>query len=149
MKSVWRGKFTKSSGTVVLDRVAKTGAINIKIDAGSIDFGMPALNIRAKTAELFDVSQFPTATYTSTSITFDGEKPVAVEGNLTLHGVTKPVKLTINKFACTPDPMTKRERCGADASAEFSRADFGMNLGLPKFSPQVKLAIQVEAIKTN
>jgi polyisoprenoid-binding protein YceI len=147
--STWRGKFTKTSGDITLDRIAKTGAINIKIDAGSIDFGMPAMNIRAKTADLFDVAQFPTATYTSTSITFDGENPVSVKGNLTLHGVTKPVALTINKFACVPDPMTKHERCGADASAEFSRADFGMNLGLPKFSPQVKLAIQVEAIKTN
>ncbi|HWZ49651.1 MAG TPA: YceI family protein [Herbaspirillum sp.] len=147
--STWRGKFTKTSGDVTLDPEAKTGAINIKVDVGSIDFGMPALNNRIKMADLFDVLQFPTATYTSTSIKFDGKKPVEVEGNLTLHGVTKPVKLTINKFTCVPDPMTKRERCGADASAEFSRADFGMNFGLPKFSPQVKLAIQVEAVKTN
>lgn len=147
--STWRGKFTKTSGDVTLDRAAKTGAINIKIDAGSVDFGMEALNKRAKTADLFDVAQFPNATYTSTLIKFDGNKPVAVEGNLTLHGVTKPVTLTINKFTCVPDPMTKRERCGADASAEFNRADFGMSFGLPKFSPQVKLAIQVEAVKTN
>jgi polyisoprenoid-binding protein YceI len=147
--STWRGKFTKTSGDVTLDLEAKTGAINIKVDVGSIDFGMPALNNRIKMADLFDVLQFPTATYTSTSIKFDGKKPVEAEGNLTLHGVTKPVKLTINKFACVPDPMTKRERCGADASAEFNRADFGMNFGLPKFSPQVKLAIQVEAVKTD
>lgn len=147
--STWRGKFTKTSGDVTLDRTAKTGAINIKIDVGSIDFGMPALNNRAKTADLFDVSQFPIATYTSTSIKFDGDKPVEAEGNLTLHGVTKPVVLTINKFICVTDALTKQQRCGADASAEFSRADFGINYGLPKFSPQVKLAIQVEAVKSN
>jgi polyisoprenoid-binding protein YceI len=147
--SFWRGKFTKSSGDITLDRAAKTGTINVNIDINSIDFGNPALNKRVKAADIFDAEQFPTATYKGTSIKFDGDKPVSVEGELTLHGVTKPVALKINKFACVSDALTKRERCGADASAEFKRSDFGMNYGLPKFSPNVALAIQVEAVKSN
>jgi polyisoprenoid-binding protein YceI len=145
--SVWRGKFTKSSGTIVLDRAAKTGSLDITIDAASVDFGNEKLSNHAKTADMFDVAKFPTAHYKSKSITFQGDTPVAVEGELTLHGVTKPVTLAINKFRCIQHPMFKREVCGADASAEFNRADFGINLGLPKFAPEVKLAIQVEAIK--
>jgi polyisoprenoid-binding protein YceI len=147
--SVWRGKFTKTSGDITLDPAAKTGSMNITIDAASMDFGNEALNKRTKAADFFDVEKFPEATYKGTSVKFDGDKPVAVEGEFTLHGVTKPLTLTINKFSCVVDGLTKRQRCGADASAEFSRADFGLNYGIPKFSPQVKLLIQVEAIKTN
>jgi polyisoprenoid-binding protein YceI len=147
--SIWRGKFTKTSGDITLDPAAKTGSLNIKIDAGSIDFGNPALNKRMKAADMFDTEAFPEATYKGTAIKFNGDKPVAVEGDLTLHGVTKPVVLTINRFNCVTDGLTKRVRCGADASAEFNRIDFGINYGVPKFAPQVKLAIQVEAIKNN
>ena len=74
---------------------------------------------------------------------------MSVEGELTLHGVTKPVTLTINKFKCITDGMTKREKCGADASAEFKRTDFGINYATPRFAPEVKLQIEVEALKNN
>jgi polyisoprenoid-binding protein YceI len=147
--SVWRGKFTKTSGDITLDPAARTGSMNIRIDANSMDFGIEALNKRTKGPDIFDTEKFPEATYKGTSVKYDGDKPVAVEGEFTLHGVTKPLTLTINKFTCVTDGMTKRQRCGADASAEFSRADYGINYGIPKFSPNVKLAIQVEAIKTN
>ncbi|HEU4375646.1 MAG TPA: YceI family protein [Telluria sp.] len=147
--SVLRGKFTKTSGTIVLDRAAKSGSLDITIDANSLDFGHERLNTHAKTADMFDVAKFPTAHYKSKSVTFKGDTPVAVEGELTLHGVTKPVTLAINKFKCAIHPMLKREVCGADASAEFSRADFGISYGVPKFAPEVKLAIEVEAIKQN
>lgn len=145
--SVWRGKFTKTSGEVQLDREGKNGSIDIQIDPDSIDFGHAKMNDHAKGADLFDVQKFPKIFYKSTKIVFDGEKPVSVEGDLTLHGVTKPVTLTINKFKCIQHPMLKREVCGADASAQFNRSDFGINYGMPRFAPEVKLAIQVEAIK--
>lgn len=147
--SVWRGKFTKTSGTIVLDQAAKTGSVDITIDTSSIDFGHAKMNEHAKTPDMFNVEKFPTATYKGTSIKFDGDKPVAVIGELTLLGVTKPVTLTINKFNCIMHPMFKKEACGADATAEFKRSDFGLNYGLPRFAPEVKLSIQVEAIKAN
>ena len=146
--STWRGKFDKTTGNVVLDRAAKTGSLDITIDATSLDFGHDKMNTHAKSAEMFDVAKFPTATYKSTSITFKGDVPVSVNGELTLHGVTKPVMLTINKFKCIQHPMLKREVCGADASATFNRADFGVDYGVKLgFAPEVKLAIQVEAVK--
>ena len=146
--SVWRGKFTKTSGTIVLDRAAKTGSVDIVIDASTLDFGHAKMNEHAKGPDMFDVAKFPTATYKSKSITFKGDKPVSVDGELTLHGVTKPVKLTINQFKCIQHPMFKREACGADASASFNRSDFGIDYGVQMgFNPTVKLAIQVEALK--
>jgi polyisoprenoid-binding protein YceI len=146
--SVWRGKFNRSSGTITLDRAAKTGTVDITIDTSSIDFGFDRLNEHAKSKEMFDVAKYPTATYKASSIKFDGDKPAEVDGELTLHGVTKPVKLAINQFKCIQHPMYKREVCGADASAVFNRSDFGITIGTQMgFNPQVKLAIQVEAIK--
>lgn len=147
--SVWRGKFNKTSGKIVLDRAAKTGTVDITIDANSLDFGHEKMNEHAKGKDMFNVAQFPTATYKGTSIKFDGDTPVAVIGELTMLGVTKPVTLTINKFKCIQHPMFKKEACGADASAEFKRTDFGLNYGTPRFAPEVKLAIQVEAIKAD
>lgn len=148
--SFWRGKFEKTSGTVVLDRAAKTGSLDIVIDANSIDFGHAKMNEHAKSKDLFNVEKFPTATYKSKSIKFDGDKPVSVDGELTLLGVTKPVTLAINKFKCIQHPMLKREVCGADVSATFNRADFGLIYGMNYgFSPEVKLAIQVEAVKAD
>jgi polyisoprenoid-binding protein YceI len=148
--SVWRGKFTKTTGTVTLDRAAKTGSVDITVDASTIDFGHAKMNEHAKGPEMFDVAKFPTAVYKGTAVKFDGDKPVSVEGTLTLHGVTKPVALAIDKFKCIQHPMLKREVCGADATATFDRADFGVDYGAKYgFSTVTKLAIQVEAIKSN
>jgi polyisoprenoid-binding protein YceI len=145
--SLWRGKFNHSHGSVTLDRRAKSGMIDITIDIDSIDFGHDQLNEHVKSAEALDVDRFPTARYQGTSIRFDGDRPVAIDGFLTLHGITKPVTLTIRKFTCIQHPVLRREVCGADAAATFNRTDFGVSFGIPRYSPQVKLSIQVEAIK--
>ena len=147
--SIWRGKFDKTSGRVTLDRAAKTGTIDITVDTSSVDFGNAKLNEHARGKDLFNVAKYPTATFKSNNIRFDGDRPVAADGEFTLLGVTKPLTLTINKFKCIQHPMLKREVCGADASATFNRADFGMTYGLPNFSPEVKLAIQVEGVRAD
>jgi polyisoprenoid-binding protein YceI len=143
--SVWRGKFDKSSGKVVYDKDAKSGTIEVTVDMSSVDFGMPKLNEHAKSAEIFDVAKFPTATFSGKFTKFNGASPAEAQGTLTMHGVTKPVTLTINSFVCKPSPMTKKEVCGADASAMFNRSDFGVNFGDKYgFKQEVKLQIQVE-----
>jgi polyisoprenoid-binding protein YceI len=145
--SNWRGKFDKSDGTIVLDRAAKTGTVDINIDTNSLDFGHAKLNEHAKSPDMFDVAKYPTANYKG-KLVFKGDVPTSVDGELTLHGVTKPVTLHINQFKCIQHPMLKREVCGADASATFNRADFGVDYGVKMgFKPEVKLAIQVEAVK--
>jgi len=148
--SVWRGKFTKTSGTVQLDAAAHTGTVDITVDTASIDFGMEKLNTHAKSAEMFGVEQFPTATYHGKFTKFTGDVPSEVSGELTLHGVTRPVNLTLRSFLCKPHPMLKIEVCGADATTEFNRADFGIDYGKGfGFNMGVKLAIQVEARKAS
>jgi polyisoprenoid-binding protein YceI len=146
--SVWRGKFRSSSGTVRLDAAANTGDVEVTIDASSVDFGMAKMDEHARSADLFDVVRYPTATYKGKLVNFKNGAPTEVDGEFTLHGVSRPLKLTIRSFKCQPNPMTKKQTCGADAEAILDRADYGVDYGKAYgFNMTVRLAIQVEAVK--
>ncbi|MFL6620908.1 MAG: YceI family protein [Povalibacter sp.] len=146
--SVWRGKLNSSSGTIVFDKEAGTGTVDIQIDMASIDFGNDKLNEHASSPQMFDIQKFPTATYSGKFSGAKDGKPTQIDGTLTMHGVTKPVKLTVNSFKCVSDMQTKKERCGADASGTINREEFGVSYGKDYgFNQTVKLLIQVEALR--
>ena len=146
--SIWRGKFTKSTGTVTIDREAKTGTLEATIDMTSVDIGNDTLDTELKSSKFFDAAQFPTAVYKGTSMKFKGDVPVEVIGELTLHGVTKPLNLKIESFKCFQHPMLKREVCGTESTATFDRSDFGVDLGKTYgFRMQTVLHIQAEGIR--
>lgn len=148
--SIWRGTFKKTSGTVQIDTAAKTGTVDVVIDTATIDFAHDKLNEHVSSPEMLDVAKYPTAEYKGKFVEFIDTAPKTISGNLTLHGVTKPVKLTINSFKCFQNPMLKKEVCGADASGTFNRADFGVNYGQQYgFKQDVLLRIQVEGVKVN
>lgn len=144
--SVWRGKFNKTTGSIVLDRDAKTGTVDVVIDMASVDTGLDELNDHLKKADYFEVEKYPTATYRGKFSAFVDGKPTEVDGELTLRGVTRPLKLEIKSFKCMPHPMFKHEFCGADAAASFNRDEFGIDWGKNfGFDMWVRLQIQVEA----
>ena len=146
--SVWRGKFNRSSGTITLDREAGTGSVDVQVDVTSADFGLDALNEKAIGPELFDTAKYPTAQYKGKLVDFKEGAPTRVSGELTLHGVTRPVDLQVRSFKCMPHPLHKRELCGADAVGTFKRDEFGMDAGKAYgFDMSVELQIQVEALK--
>jgi polyisoprenoid-binding protein YceI len=146
--SVWRGMFTKSSCTIVLDQQQRTGTVNVTVDTSSIDFGMPKLNEHAQTADLFDVAKYPTATYKGKLAGFVNGKPTKVVGDFSLHGITHPLTLDIRSFECKQIAMMHQYRCGADAEGEFQRDRYGMDFGKPfGFQMWVRLKIQVEAVR--
>jgi polyisoprenoid-binding protein YceI len=148
--SVWRGKFNTTAGSIVLDKEAKTGTIDVQIDTASVDFGHDRMNTHTKSADMLDVEKYPTATYTGKLVNFKDGAPTEAEGTLTLHGVSKPVKLTINRFLCKQHPMSKKDVCGADASGKFNREDFGIAYGKQLgFNMDVNLRIQVEGVKAD
>ncbi len=147
--SVWRGKMNKNAGTVVMDRAAGTGTVEIVIDLASIDFGLPVMNAWATGKDFFNVKKSPRATYKGILEKFVDDNPTQVSGTLTLNGQTHPVNLSIHLFKCIPHPMLKRELCGADASGSFKRDAFGLSAGKDYgFSMDVGLRIQVEAVAT-
>jgi polyisoprenoid-binding protein YceI len=148
--SIWRGTFKKTSGTVQIDTAAKTGTVDVVIDTATIDFAHDKLNEHVSSPEMLDVAKYPTAEYKGKFVEFVDASPRTISGELTLHGVTKPVTLTINSFKCFQNPMLKKQVCGADASGTFNRADFGVNYGQQYgFKQDVLLRIQVEGIKVN
>jgi polyisoprenoid-binding protein YceI len=148
--STWRGTFKKSTGTVTLDTEAKTGTVDVFIDTATVDFAHDKLNEHVSSPEVLDVAKYPTAEYKGKFADFANGAPRTVTGALTLHGITKPVTLTINSFKCIEHPMLKKQVCGADASGAFNRADFGVNYGQQYgFKQDVLLRIQVEGIKQN
>ena len=146
--STWRGKFTRTSGTIVLDREKGTGTVEVTVDPASIDFGNPKLDEHVKSPEMLDVTKYPTATYKGKLIDFKNGVPTRVDGEFTLHGVTRPLQLTINSFKCMTYPMDKKEHCGADLSGTINRADYGVSYGDKYgFKMDTKLAIQVEGVR--
>jgi len=146
--SLWRGKINSTSGKITLDKEAGSGTVEVTMDMKTIDFGHQGLNDHANTPDIFDTAQFPTATYTGRLVDFRNGAPTAVDGNLTMHGVTKPVRLTLNSFKCAPH-RSGREVCGADASATINREDFGVAFGKNfGFDMGVTLRISVEALAT-
>src|ERR1700691_3338815 len=116
--SVWRGKFTGTTGKVVYDKEAKAGTIDVTVDVSSVDFGNAKLDEHAKSPELFDAAKYPTATYSGKFTQFNASGPTEAQGTFTLHGVSKPLTLKIDSFMCKPGPMPPHKKaCGADASA--------------------------------
>lgn len=144
--SIWRGKFDKTSGKVTLDRAAKTGSAEIQIEVASINFGHDKMNEHALTRDWLNVEKFPTMSYRGV-LQFEGDTPVSMDGQLSLRGVTKPVKLKINSFKCIQHPFYKKEVCGADAEGDLDRADFGMDQYTDNGMGRIHLRIQVEALK--
>jgi len=144
--SVWRGKVEHTEGTVVFDKEAQTGTVNVTMDMSTIDFGHQGMNDHAKNPDMLDIEVFPNATYVGQLVDFVDGSPTAIEGTLTLHGVSKPVNLVIERFRCQPHFRHGREVCGADASATFNRDDFGIDYDKDHgFFMAVNLLITIEA----
>ena len=145
--SVQLSRFDKTTGTITLDRAAKTGSVDVSIDTTSVNTGYPLFNQHIQGEDFFDTAKYPTITYKSTKVNFDGDKPATIEGNLTVKGITKPVTLTVTSFHCMPHPMLKKDACGANATATIKRSEFNAGKYAPYVGDDVKLTIAVEAYK--
>lgn len=140
-------RFDKASGTVVFDKANKTGAVDIVIDTKSVNTGFPTFDEHIQGEDFLDTAKYPTATFKSTKVVFEGDKPVAVEGKLTLKGVTKPVTLTVTSFQAMPHPMLKKDAIGANAYTIVKRSEFNAGKYAPYVGDDVRIDIALEAIK--
>lgn len=145
--SLQLSRFDMVSGKITLDRAAKTGSVDVTIDAKSVNTGSTLFNGHIQGEDFFDTAKYPTITFKSNKVNFDGEKVASVDGDLTIKGVTKPVTLTVNSFLCMPHPMLKKDACGATATTKVKRTDFNMGKYAPYVSDEVTLTIPVEAVK--
>lgn len=140
-------RFNKTAGKVEYDALARKGSVDVTIDTTSVDTGTPLFDGHIQGEDFLDTKKFPVATFKSTAVSFDGEKPVSVEGNLTIKGVTRPVTLTVTSFQNMPHPMLKRDAIGANATATIKRSDFNAGKYAPYVGDEVTLSISLEAIK--
>ncbi len=152
--STMRGFFRKSSGKFTLDHAAKAGAVEINVDTASIDTGdndkgnrPRARDEHLRTADFFNVAEFPRMNFKSTGVKFVGDNPAEIAGQLTLLGVTKPLTLKVERWICKDNPMSKKPMCGGNASATLKRSDFGMKYGIPAIGDDLKLFFEFEGYK--
>ncbi|NMF96040.1 YceI family protein [Aromatoleum toluolicum] len=140
-------RFNSTTGTVVLDKAAKTGAVDVVIDMKSVDTGYATFNGHIQGEDFLDTAKYPTATFKSTKVTFQGDKPVSIDGNLTIKGVTKPVTLKVTNYINMPHPMLKTDAIGADASVVIKRSEFNAGKFAPHVGDDVTVTISLEAVK--
>jgi polyisoprenoid-binding protein YceI len=137
--------FDKTKGKIVVDCAAKTGFVDVTIDAKSVNSGYPLLDKYLQDEDFFDSAKYPTITFKSMPMKFDCDKPGEIEGNLTVKGVTKPASLTVTSFRDMPDPLLKKDSIGANAVAKFKRTEFNMGKYAPYISDEVTLVIGMKA----
>lgn len=139
-------RFTKTQGRITLDRAAQSGSVEVSIDANSVDTGYALFNSHLKGEAFFNTENHPTLSFKSTRMHFEGDQPSAVDGELTIKGITHPITLKITSFLCMPHPMLKKEACGANATAQIKRSEFNMGKNVPYVSDEVSLVLPVEAV---
>lgn len=140
-------RFDRSTGTITYDAAAKTASVDVTIDTKSVSTGSALFNEHIQGADFLDTANYPTATFKSTAVKFDGDRPVSIAGNLTIKGITRPVTLTVTAFHAGVHPMMKKNMIGADATAQIKRSDFNAGKYAPLTSDEVTLSIAVEALQ--
>ena len=145
--SIQTSRFNTTTGKVVLDREAKTGSVDVVIDMKSVDTGSALFDQHIQGEDFLDTAKYPTATFKSTGVMFDGDKPVAVDGNLTIKGVTRPVTLKVTSFQQMPHPMMKKDAIGANATTTIKRTEFNAGKYAPNVGDDVTINIAIEAIQ--
>jgi polyisoprenoid-binding protein YceI len=150
--STVHGRFEQMKGKVVYDAAAKTGSLEVHVPTATVSTGAAkradgqrSRDENLRSADFFNVAEFPEMTFKSTKLNFAGDKLESIDGNLTMLGVTKPVKLNVTSFVCGPNPFSKKPMCGANIEGTVKRTDYGMKFGVPAISDDVKLVIGVEA----
>lgn len=140
------GRFDRFDAQFQFDPADPTrSTLAVDIPIASIDTGVPALDEHLRSPDFFDAAKFPTATFRSTKVEAVGSKALKVSGDLTLHGVTRPVVLDVTINQIGPYPMGGRPSAGFDATTTLKRSDFGIDRFAPNVSDEIALTITAEA----
>ena len=143
--STFRGQFSQASGRVAYDPGAKSGSVEVSFPVASARTQDAELDQHLQTADFFDAASHPNVTFRSKAMNFEGGKLKSIDGDLTIRGKTRPVRLTVTAVNCGPHPIYKFPACGADAETKIKRSEFGVSGYLPNIGDEVRLVISVEA----
>jgi polyisoprenoid-binding protein YceI len=135
-------------GTLVYDAAAPTKAtVDVTLPLSALDTHVPALDEHLKKPDFFDAEKYPTVTFKSTKVAVAGKDKLKVTGDLTVHGVTKPVILDVTVNKVGEHPMLKAPAAGFNATATIKRSDFGIGAYVPAVSDEIKIAITTEGLE--
>jgi polyisoprenoid-binding protein YceI len=144
--SRFMGRFNDIAGELVVDTPEKS-RIKVDVKVDSVDTRTEALDKHLKSPDFFNAVQFPVLSFASTAVTLNGAGEGTVAGNLTLHGVTRPVTFKLREIGSGNGPKGDA-RVGYSASGTIKRSDFGIAFGIPKAATDdVNLHINLEAVK--
>jgi len=133
-------------GTLVYDEKDPSKAtVEATLPLAGLDTFVPKLDEHLKSADFLDAAKYPNVTFKSTKVTPAGKNKLKVVGDLTVHGVTKPVTLDVTLNKIGPHPMMKMQTVGFDATTTIKRADFGVGAYVPNVSDDIKIRITTEA----
>ena len=141
------GRFGRTQGTIVLDPEQHTGSIELSIDATSIDTGWSLRDDFLRGRLMFDVARYPVVRFRSTEIVFGQTRLIGVAGELTVHNVTRPIALGVERLECDRAAERQRERCGATVAASIRRSDFGMDFASWLVGDDIELSFRVTAFR--
>lgn len=151
--TLW-GRFDKTGGKITIDRAAKSGSLEVIVQTASVSTGDSERGARPRSrdehlrsADFLNVVEFPTMTFKANRLRFDGENLAAVDGELTLVGVTRPLTLSVDAWKCGRHPVNKREICGGNASGQLKRSDYGMKYNLGLAGDDYRILIEFEAYR--
>lgn len=136
------GTIAEPTGTLTLDKANPAASkVSVTFQVANLRTGVKALDEHLMKPDFFDVAKYPTATFVSTSVKPDGANGADITGNLTIHGVTKPVTLDAAFHGAGIQPMNKKENVGFVATGTIKRSDFGMAMAVPMVSDAIELKI--------
>jgi polyisoprenoid-binding protein YceI len=138
------GRFERVRGTVALDESSQSGEIHIEIDAASIETGLALRDMDFRGERWFDVARFPTLAFHGRQFVFEAQRLAAIDGMLTLRGVTRPLRFRVERFHCGR-LGGGQDGCAAVASARLRRSDFGMDAYSLLVGDEVRLRVEIEA----
>ncbi|MBW8816437.1 MAG: YceI family protein [Caulobacterales bacterium] len=142
--STYVGQFTGVAGTLKLDPKPEGSALDVTIDTASVGTLNPALDTHLKSPDFLDAAKFPQATFKATSVKLTSAKTADIAGDLTLHGVTKPVVVQATFNQAGVGPADHKYTVGFAGAAVIKRSDFGIKTYVPYVSDEVTLQIEAE-----
>ncbi|MEO8739711.1 MAG: YceI family protein [Casimicrobiaceae bacterium] len=142
-----RGHFGRTEGSIVLGPENHTGTFDLTVDATSVDTGWGVRDAWLRGEDMFDVARFPAIRFQSSQLVFNQERLIGIAGLLTLHGVTRPVVLKMQRMQCGVVPDSGREGCGAGASSSIKRSDFGLTYAMGLVGDDIDLTFDVVAYR--
>lgn len=146
--STQRDRFDKVDATITLDLDNQVGSVEMSIDVQSVSTGSLLFDQVLRSDMFFDAERFPVITFKSSRLSFSKLDDVtAVEGNLTVKGITRPVTLTVTHFKCMMHPMLRKPACGLNATGKVKRSEFNLGRFVPLIRDEITLHVVMEALK--